>query len=189
MIATSTAIIGPNDFEPSRMGRVLRDFANGKLRAYLPGGFEFVATGDLVEGHLLAMAGGRTGHKYIFSTEFLTVDTLMDIYAEVTGRPRPPRLPPALMASIASVWDPVARRIFPRLPERLTPAAVRFLRMQRRADCTKAKRELGYHPTSIARAVAEAYECFRRRGLITGSPRSRPPGQSAAATSKQETIG
>jgi nucleoside-diphosphate-sugar epimerase len=38
VIATSCAILGPNDFHPSRMGQLLLDFANGRLRAYIPGG-------------------------------------------------------------------------------------------------------------------------------------------------------
>ena len=46
---------GPHDYKPSRMGRALCDFANGKMRAYIPGGFEFVAARDIVEGHVLAM--------------------------------------------------------------------------------------------------------------------------------------
>src|SRR5689334_18191871 len=59
VIATSCAILGPADFKPSRMGRVVKDFANGKLRAYIPGGFEFVSARDIVAGHLLAMEKGR----------------------------------------------------------------------------------------------------------------------------------
>src|SRR5262249_59596862 len=55
VIAVSCAILGPNDFIPSRMGRVVRDFANGKMRAYIPGGFDFVASRDIVAGHVLAM--------------------------------------------------------------------------------------------------------------------------------------
>jgi dihydroflavonol-4-reductase len=43
VIAISCAIIGPHDFKPSRMGRVIRDFANRRLMAYIPGGCEFVA--------------------------------------------------------------------------------------------------------------------------------------------------
>jgi nucleoside-diphosphate-sugar epimerase len=93
VIATSCAILGPNDFLPSRMGAVLRDFANGKLRAYIPGGFEFVAARDIANGHVLAMEKGRTGHKYIISSGFHSMDTLMDIFERVTGKKRPLRLP------------------------------------------------------------------------------------------------
>src|SRR5689334_9589747 len=64
VIATSCAILGPHDYLPSRMGRTLIDFAHGKLAAYIPGGFEFVAARDIVEGHVLAMQKGRTGQKY-----------------------------------------------------------------------------------------------------------------------------
>jgi len=167
VIATSCAIVGPNDFAPSRMGKVLLDFANGRLRAYVPGGFEFVAARDIAEGHRLAMAKGRPGQKYIFSTEFKTVDELMDIYEGVCGRPRPRlRLPPAAMMAVAAVSSAVMTNLFPDRRQRFNPAAVRFLTMGRRADCTKARTELGYAPTTVRRAVEEAYEWFVARGWI-----------------------
>jgi 3beta-hydroxysteroid-4beta-carboxylate 3-dehydrogenase (decarboxylating) len=166
VIAVSTAILGPNDFKPSRLGRVLIDFARGKLRAYIPGGFEFVAARDIVAGHRLAMERGRSGQKYIFSSEFLSVDDLMSIYESVTGRPRPwLRLPPPMMASIAASMD-VGARLFPRWEPRFTPAAVRHLRSCRRADCRKARTELGFVPTPVADAAREAYAWFRERGEI-----------------------
>ena len=89
VIAVSCAIIGPNDFKPSRMGRTLIDFANRKLWAYIPGGFEFVAARDMAAGHVLAMEKGRPGQKYIFSTQFLTVGELLGMFEQVTGQPRP----------------------------------------------------------------------------------------------------
>lgn len=172
VVATSCAILGPNDFKPSRMGRVLCDFAQGKLRAFIPGGFEFVSTRDIVQGHVLAMESGTPGQKYIFSTRFLTVDELMAYFEEVTGRAKPRlRLPPALMAGVAEVTSFVMNRFFPHAPQRLTPGAVRILRMERHADCSKAKEQLGYQPSSILEAVHLAYEDFVRRGVI---PRTRP---------------
>ena len=165
VIATSCAIVGPNDFKPSRMGRVLLDFARGRLRAYIPGGFEFVAACDIVEGHRLAMDKGRAGQKYIFSTAFQTVDGLMEIFERVTGRSRPRlRLPSGLMLGVAEIVDAVARRVAPHAEPRFTPGAVRLLRSERRVDITKARTELGYRPTSVEAAIRQAYDDFVRRG-------------------------
>ncbi|MDD5034564.1 MAG: NAD-dependent epimerase/dehydratase family protein [Methylococcaceae bacterium] len=173
VIASSCAIIGPHDYMPSRMGRVLIDFAHGRLRAYIPGGFEFVSSRDIAEGHVLAMRHGRSGQKYIFSTAYASVDELMALFREVTGRPLPRlRLPAPLMAVLAEVADKTWYRAFPNLPRRFTPAAVRLLQMRRRADHTKAKQELGYQPTELSQAVREAYEDFVRRGLIVPTPSS-----------------
>ena len=167
VVAVSCAILGPWDFKPSRMGKVLVDFSNRRMKAYVPGGFEFVSARDIVEGHILAMRRGRSGQKYIFSTQFLTVDQLMDIYQQVTGQPCPPlRVPAALMAGFSEVSSFVMTRLLPGVPQRFTPAAIRFLRMQRRASCDKARRELGYQPTSIVDAIQQAYDWFVARGAI-----------------------
>jgi nucleoside-diphosphate-sugar epimerase len=180
VIATSCAVLGPWDYIPSRMGRTLIDFANGRLRAYVPGGFEFVAAKDIVEGHLLAMKRGRAGQRYILSTEFLTVDKIMDIFEDVSGRPRPKlRLPPPVMAGLAEVSSFVLTKFFPKVPQRFTPGAVRILRMQRHANLTKAKTELGYVPTRIHAAIEEAYADFARRGLV-------PPKRGLARDERAE---
>jgi nucleoside-diphosphate-sugar epimerase len=161
------------------MGQVLIDHALGRLRTYIPGGFEFVAARDIVEGHRLCMGRGRAGQKYIFSSGYLTMDEIMDLFEEVTGRPkRGLRLMPGLMAPVAEIGAFVHRHILPGRRQLLTPAAVRLLRMGRRADTGKAQRELGYRPTSIAEAVREAYDCFVRRGVI-----DRP--RAGATTTRQ----
>ena len=181
VVAISCAIIGPNDFRPSRMGCVVRDFANGRMPAYIPGGFEFVAARDIVAGHLLAMERGRSGQRYIFSTEFVTVDTLMQWLEEITGRPRPRfRLPPPLMAAIAEVASPILSVLAPDKPQRLTPGAVHLLRMHRRADCTKARQQLGYEPSSVKDALREAYDWF----VATGAIENVTTGRRVAETEK-----
>ena len=170
VIAISCAILGPNDFKPSRMGQVLIDYANGRLPAYIPGGFEFVAARDIVEGHVLAMRAGRTGQRYIFSSGFMTLDSLFDLYGELTGQPKPRRLPPALMLAVAGIEESFSRIFLPGRRQLLTPGAVRLLRMGRRADCSKAKGELGYRPTAITDAVREAHRWLVARGAIAPPP-------------------
>jgi len=173
VIVVPTGIIGPNDFKPSPMGKVLIDFAHRKVPAYIPGGADFSAMEDTVEGHILAMEKGRAGQKYIFSTEFLTMDRVMSMFAEVTGV-APPRLklPPGLMMGVAEVVSFFTTRFSPGTELPLTPDAVRIVRMQRKVDCSKAKNELGFKPTSIKQAIQDAYDCFLRRGVIK-LPRKR----------------
>ncbi len=185
VVVTSCAILGPHDYKPSRMGKTLLDFAKGELAAYIPGGFSFVAARDICEGHVLGMKRGRKGHKYIVASEFLTLDDIMDIFEEVTGRRRPRlRLPAPVMAGVAEVSSFFLNNFFPNAPQRLTPHAVRILRKHRHADTTLARTELGFEPTSIRHAVHEAYEDFARRGLARGRRKApyaaSPPKPSAA---------
>ncbi len=181
VIATSCAVIGPNDFLPSRLGGVICDYSNNKLRAYIPGGFDFVATDDLVQGHLLAMEKGRRGEKYTFSTEFLTLGELLDTIGEVSGnKKRLPELPVNVMAGIAKVYYGLAARFFPDVPQRLTPAAIEILKTQRRADLTKAREELGYRPGNIRDAIRRAYEFFVDEGMIERSHVAVPTASTAS---------
>lgn len=185
VVATSCAILGPHDYIPSRMGAMVRDFANGKMKAYIPGGFDFVSAHDIVAGHILAMDKGKAGEKYIFSTRFVEVDEMMGMLERITGRPRPPfRLAPGVMNAIAHVSSFVLGTFFPKVPQRFTPFAVRFLQLRRRADTSKAQRELGYQPTRIEDALRDAYEHFVERGLVP-SPLVpvRPKAEAVKASS------
>ena len=95
VIAISTGVCGPHDYLPSRTGKVLIDFARGKFRAYIPGGYEAVTVDDLARGHVLAMERGRTGQRYTLSTRYVAMQEMLALFAEVTGqRNRARALPP-----------------------------------------------------------------------------------------------
>lgn len=171
VIATSCACVGPHDYLPSRMGRTMIDYAHGKLHAYIDGGFDFVNARDLVQGHMLAMEKGRTGQKYIFSTHFHTLSDFVQMFADTLGMP-PVRfkLPGPLMAGLTGIYSGTLSKLFPNAPQRLTPGAIRILRMRRHADTTKARTELGYRPTDLRSAVREAFEFLHREGMIPVAP-------------------
>lgn len=151
------------------------DYANGKLRAYVAGGFAFVAARDIVEGHLLCMKHGRTGEKYIFASEYKTISDILDLYEEVTGLPRPNRrMPTPLMYLFSEVASFYLSRFHPKFPQRFTPGAIRLLKKRRHANIDKAKKELGYEPTSIREAVHEAYAFHYARNSILNPSAKRP---------------
>ena len=82
------------------------------------------------------------------------------------------------MAAIAQVASPLLTRLAPGRPQRLTPGAVHLLRMHRRADCSKAKRQLGYEPTSVKDAVRDAYQWFVATGQIRDASAPAPAAQT-----------
>ena len=186
VVATCCAVVGGADFFPSRLGRTLCDYTNGKLHAYVDGGFEFVAARDIVEGHLLCMRHGRSGEKYIFSSEYKTISDLLELYEEVSGIPRPRRrLPIYAMLAFSEVASFYLSRLHPDFPQRFTPGAIRLLKKRRHASLDKAKRELGYRPTAIRAAVHEAYAFHYRRNAIA-NPHAKHPcadGTKPAETS------
>ena len=190
VVATCCAVVGGADFVPSRLGRTLCDFANGKLHAYVDGGFEFVAARDIVEGHVLCMRKGRPGEKYIFGSEYKTISDILDLFEEASGIPRPRRaIPSSAMYVFSEIASFYLSRFHPSFPQRFTPGAIRLLKLQRRANTAKARRELGFRPTGIRAAVHEAYAFHYRRNAITnpeakqasaeplGPPRSPAAGE------------
>ncbi len=179
VIATSCAVLGGNDFFPSQLGQTLCDFANRKLPAYVDGGCEFVAARDIAEGHVLCMQRGRSGEKYIFSSEYQTITELLDLFEEVSGVPRPRlRLPAGPMLALSKVTSYTLSRLYPSYPQRLTPGAIRLLQQRRRANTTRAREELGFEPTTVRAAVQDAYAFHYQRNAIT-NPRAKRPDVSA----------
>ena len=194
VVATCCAVVGGADFFPSRLGRTLYDYSNGKLRAYVDGGFEFVAARDIVEGHILCMHHGRSGEKYIFSSEYKTISEIVGLFEEVSGVSRPRRrIPAPIMLVFSEVASFYLSRCHPDFPQRFTPGAIRLLKRCRHADLDKAKRELGYKPTPIRDAVHEAYAFHYGRNKISNPHANRPratvpddghAGQAAASAAE-----
>ena len=176
VVATCCAVVGGADFLPSRLGRAMCDFSNRKLHAYVDGGFEFVAARDIVEGHLLCMRHGRSGEKYIFSSEYKTISEIIGLWEEISGVPRPRRrIPSSAMLVFSEVASFYLSRCHPDFPQRFTPGAIRLLRKRLHADTGKARRELGFKPTSLRAAMHEAYAFhYHQRRVITNPDAKRP---------------
>ncbi len=181
VVATCCAMVGGHDYLPSRLGRSLCDYSNGKLRAYIEGGFEFVAARDIVEGHILCMHHGRSGEKYIFASEYRTISEIVGFYEEVSGVKSPARrIPTPLMYVFSEVASYYLSRCHPNFPQRFTPGAIRLLKQCRHANTEKARQELGFRPTSIRDAFHEAYAFhYHRRNAIKNPDAKHPRADSS----------
>jgi nucleoside-diphosphate-sugar epimerase len=87
-------------------------------------------------------------------------------FARVTGqRRRPLRLSPGSLRGVAEITSRVGALLAPHAEPLLTPAALRLLRLGRRADTRKAREELGFVATSVEAAIQDAWSDFVARGV------------------------
>jgi nucleoside-diphosphate-sugar epimerase len=163
IIVNPTAILGPYDFGPSAMGRVLLDLYYRRLPALVDGGFDWVDVRDVVAGALAAADRAPTGARYLLSGERRTVSDLANIVRDVTGV-RPPRLvSPMWLARVGAPFATVAARITGKQPL-YTRHSLHALRNHQLVSHDKATRELGYTPRPLVETIAAAYDWFRANG-------------------------
>jgi dihydroflavonol-4-reductase len=93
-------LFGLHDLRPSS-GKLLLDFARGRVPGVSPGRNNFADVDDVVAGMIAAWQRGRSGERYILGGYNLTYRELFTMAAESLGR-TPPRLP---------VFRPLARAL------------------------------------------------------------------------------
>lgn len=164
VIVNPAAPVGVGDYKPTPTGQMIVDFLNGRMFGYVDTGMNIVDVEDVAMGHLLAAERGRVGERYILGGENLTLKQVLDILAEVSGRP-PVRL--RIPHSVALAWsyvDVTLARLNPRHIPAATPEKVRLSRQKEYYDSSKAMRELGYTYRPAREALRKAVEWYRAHG-------------------------
>jgi dihydroflavonol-4-reductase len=163
-----TAPVGPGDWKPTPTGKMILDFARGKMFAKPPagGGMNLVAVEDVARAHVSALQRGRVGERYLIGGENLSFDDIWRLLGETTERKGPRfRVPLALAFGVAYVDE-----LRCRLQRDARPFAplegVRMSAERMYVDCTKAATELDFFAQPIRPALERAVAWYRANGYI-----------------------
>jgi dihydroflavonol-4-reductase len=160
VIVNPTAPIGDHDVKPTPTGKIVLDFLNGDMPAFIDTGLNVVDVRDTAAGHLLACQRGTPGERYILGSENLTLAQILRQLAEIAGRKAPTvRLPYAVAycaGACSTAWAQLTGNT-PRVPLE----AVRMARKKMWVTHEKARRELGFEPGPARQALARAVEWFQ----------------------------
>src|SRR5207244_6582376 len=87
IIVNPSAPVGPRDVKPTPTGKVIVDFLNRAMPAYLDTGLNWVHVGDVAVGHILAAEKGRVGQRYILGNADgnWTMKQAFSVLEEITG--------------------------------------------------------------------------------------------------------
>ena len=166
VIVNPTAILGPYDHRPSRMGEVLLRFANGTMSGLISKvGFNWVDARDVVDGILGAEERGRTGENYLLGGEWRSFENLAEVACSATGARIPRLMSPMWLARVGAPFVTAWSRLTGARPL-YTSAALHALRGAREISSEKAKKELGYAPRPFEDTIGDAYAWFSENGML-----------------------
>lgn len=165
VIVNPTTPVGPGDAKPTPTGRILVDFLNGRMPAYVDTGLNFVPVEDAAAGHLLAAERGRVGQRYILGGENLSLKAMLQMLAAASGLPAPRVRLPLAVALAAGYLDAAFSGLLGREP-RIPLDGVRMARHSMFVAADKARRELGFAPGTVAAALQRAVNWYRANGYV-----------------------
>jgi dihydroflavonol-4-reductase len=165
VIVNPSTPVGELDVKPTPTGKLIVDFLNRRLPAYVDTGLNLIDVRDVAEGHLLAAEKGRPGERYILGNRNMTLKEILDTLARLTGLPAPRlRLPHAVPLAVAAV-DTFLSPLVGREPT-VPLESVRMSKHRMFFAAAKAIRELGLPQGPVEEALGRACAWFRENGYV-----------------------
>lgn len=166
VILNPTAIIGPNDFKPSRMGLVLIKLYDRSLPALVPGGYNWVDVRDVVDGAIHAIEKGRNGQNYILAGSWVSVSDLARLVETTTGRKSSRIVLPTWVARLGVPFMKAYAGLKHEHPL-YTNESLDILRLSNhRISSSKAANELGFRSRPLEDTVRDTLAWFEQNGYL-----------------------
>ncbi len=165
IVISPTAVVGPYDFKPSRMGEALLDIYHCRYPALIDGGYNWVDSRDVVACALAAEKKGRPGEAYLASGRWYHLCEIARIISEMYCKKTPRLATPIWLCSLPAYCALAYSRMWNSSPK-FTPNALKTLRSHRTISHEKAARELGYQPRPIEETIRDTLDWFRSQGML-----------------------
>ncbi|MBO1265136.1 NAD-dependent epimerase/dehydratase family protein [Proteiniclasticum sp. SCR006] len=160
-----SGIIGPYDFGRSHTTTLIEDFLNGRLRAVMAGGYDFVDVRDVADGILSCAENGTPGACYLLTSRYYSLGELFEMLAEITGRRKHLAVLPLWFvkgtASLAELYYKMLKQ-----PPLYTRYSIFTLGTNNRYSHARATKELGYAPREMKETLEDTCKWLYESGRI-----------------------
>jgi len=165
VVVFPTGIIGPHDFRPSDTGQLVLECSRGRLKASVPGAYNFVDVRDVAQGLMAAAKKGRAGEGYILAGHEITVGDLLQSVELITGVPAPSLCLPLGFVRALSFLFPAYYWITRERPL-FTTYSLDVISSNCFMSHEKADRELGFSPRPFRETMEDTLRWFRGQGSL-----------------------
>jgi len=165
IIVNPSTPIGPRDIKPTPTGKIILDFLQRKMPAYVDTGLNLIDVADCARGHLLAEQKGAIGERYILGNRDMSLKEILDTLAKITGLKSPKIKLPYWVAYSAGWTCEMVSNYITKKPPAVPLAGVKMAKYFMYFDSSKAVRELGLPQNSVENALQAAVSWFRENRM------------------------
>lgn len=169
VIVSLSKVYGPGiETHPISVNRVINNFIKGKLTFIpKPGNLatNYCFIDDVVEGHILAMAKGIGGEKYILGGENISYLNLFQTIRSLSGTKAKLIQAPKFLTQIWTVLQWIQYKITWKEPF-ATLKAVPHIFCNKTFSSGKAIRQLGYQPTPMKEALLQTIQFLKTQNHV-----------------------
>lgn len=166
VIVNPSTPIGPRDIKPTPTGRIILDFLNRKVPAFVDTGLNLIDVRDCARGHILAEKKGKVGDRYILGNQNLSLIEIYQLLEKITGLKAPTVKMPYWVAHLAGWICEVVSDHITGKPPAVPLGGVKMAKYFMYFDSSKAIRELGLPQNSVEKALEDAVRWFRDNNMV-----------------------
>jgi len=166
VVVSPTLPIGPGDWRVTPPTRMILNFLNQNIPAYLECNLNLVDVRDVAHGHFLAAQQGCSGERYLLGNENMTLGQLLPIIEDITGLMMPKRKIPYWLALMVGALQEFTANYLTHKPPMAPLTGVRLAGSMPKFDSNKAINELGFKQSPIKQALIEEIAWLVEMGYV-----------------------
>ncbi len=166
LVLSPTAIIGPDDYEPSLSGNAVIDIYNRKIPSLVPGGYDWVDVRDVVSAAIAAIEHGKTGEKYLLSGRWHSLQEFSRTISTCTGKKTVTTVLPMWIARTGLPFIQLYSKISETKPLYTSESLTIITEGNRQISNEKARRELGFNPRPLNDTIRDFIHWLIDNGSI-----------------------
>ncbi|MEI7498846.1 MAG: NAD-dependent epimerase/dehydratase family protein [Bacteroidota bacterium] len=166
VVLSPTAIIGPEDPEPSLIGTAVIDLYNHKIPSLVPGGYDWVDVRDVVAAAISSIDNGRTGEKYLLSGHWHSLQEFSGLIQLHTGRKTVNSVLPMFIAKFGLPFITLYSKLSGTKPLYTNESLNIIAEGNRMISNTKARNELNFNPRPLSETIKDLLNWLKANATI-----------------------
>ena len=167
VIVNPSTPVGPRDIKPTPTGKIILDFMNREMPAYIDTGLNLIDVKDCARGHILAELKGIPGDRYILGNQNMTLLEILITLEKITGL-KAPRIKMPFWVALSAGWacEMVANHLTGKPPS-IPLAGVKMAKYFIDFDSSKAVNTLGLAQNPVENALRKSVDWFKENNYLT----------------------